>query len=141
MSYTIRILIFAFFLLNTFESCCLSSKTISLGNGFKLSEYSVKEVEIMFCLDNCCNSAYHVIPQTIVAYNFNPDWIIAKTDSSYYNGLNDFAYWIFKKNAFTTADIDSVIEANLIGPIDSMKFYNLLLENNIKLQLISYSNK
>src|SRR5947207_13805150 len=120
MPYKIRSFIFGFLLLNTFESCCIGSKNISLGNGFKLSEYSFREVEIMYCLDNCCNNAYHVIPQTIVAYNFSQNWIIAKTDSSYYNGLNDYAYWIFKKDIFTTANIDSVIKANLIGPIDSM---------------------
>jgi hypothetical protein len=141
MLYKICIPILGFFLLNSFESCCLGSKNISLGNGFKVSEFSVREVEIMYCLDNCCNSAYHVIPQTLVAYNFNANWIIAKTDSSYYNGLNDFAYWIFKKDAFSTKDLDSTIKANLIGPLDSMKFYNLLVEKNIKLQLINYSSK
>ena len=141
MPYKICISILGLFLLKTFESCCFGNKNISLGNGFKLSEYSVKEVEIMYCLDNCCNSGYHVIPQTILAYNFNANWIIAKTDSSYYNGLNDFAYWIFKKTVLTTNDMDSTIKANLIGPLDSTKFYNLLLENNIKLQLINYSSK
>jgi hypothetical protein len=137
----IRIVILGLLLLTEFESCCPGSKNISLGDGFKLSEYSFREVEIMYCLDNCCNSGYHVISQTIVGCNFDSNWIIAKTDSSYNNGVNDFAYWIFEKTGFATDNMDSSIKANLIGPLDSMKFYNILLEKNIKLQLMDYSRK
>jgi hypothetical protein len=136
----IRISILSLFLL-TIESCCPSTKNISLGNGFKLSEYSVREVEIMYCLDKCCNSAYRVIPQTILAYNFNAKWIIAKTDSSYLNGRNDFAYWIFKKPGYTTDNMDSIIKANLIGPLDSGEFYKLISEKYITLPLLNYSTK
>jgi len=82
-----------------------------------------------------------VIPQTIVGYNFNTNWIVAKTDSNYYNGQDDYAYWIFRKHAFKTTNLDSIIKANLIGPLDSIKFYELLSEKNINLPLINYPTK
>lgn len=126
------------FTLILFQSCCLGSKNTSLGNGYKISEFSIVENQIMYCVDKCCNSGSTIIPQTIIAYNFDENWIIAKTDSNYHNGLNDFAYWIFKKNGFLERDNDDSIKANLTGPLDSISFYHSLSARNIHLKLNDY---
>ncbi len=93
----------------------------------------------MYCFDNCCNSGYTVIPNTVMAYNFDDNWIIAKNDSNFDNHRSDFAYWIFKKNFSSSKEnmYDS-IKANLIGPLDSATFYKMLSKRSIHLQLINY---
>jgi hypothetical protein len=121
-----------------FQSCCFSTKNTSLGNKIYISEYSFKELSIMYCLDRCCNSGTTIIPETVVAYNFNEKWIIAKSDSEYYNPKNNFAYWVFNKNNSSTKDLNESIKANLYGPLDSALFYKLLFEKGIKLKLINY---
>ena len=122
-----------------FQSCCFSTKNTSLGNKIYVSEYSVKELSIMYCTDRCCNSGLTVIPQTIVAYNFNEKWIVAKSDSNYNSSRKDFAYWIFNKEfSSTKKDLDESIKANLLGPLDSVSFYKLLSEKSIQLELMNY---
>jgi len=140
MPYKIYFRILIFISLISFQSCCLfGTKNTSLGNGFKISEYSHKELQIMYCYDNCCNSGLTVIPETLIAYNYDKNWIIAKSDSTYYNGQNDFAYWVFKKDTTSSKkDMSDRIKANLIGPLDSTTFYRVISENNINLQLITY---
>jgi hypothetical protein len=137
MIYKYNIALKSLILIGLFQSCCFSTKNTSLGNGFKLSEYSYKETSIMYCFDNCCNSGYTVVPQTIVAYNFDKSWIIAKTDSTYNNNQNDFAYWIFKKHSSSNAQsmYDS-IKVNLTGPLDSASFFKILTEKNIRMELV-----
>ena len=122
-----------------FQSCCISTKNISLGNCFKLSEFSWREVSIMYCDDKCCDIGTTVVPQTITAYNFDKNWIIAQSDSTYHNKRNDFAYWIFNKNISSSSESrhDS-IKANLAGPLDSLAFYKTLEEKGIRLELINY---
>jgi hypothetical protein len=128
-----------FFLLSIFQSCSFGSKNTSLGNDFKLNEFSHKETQIMYCFDDGCNSGYTVIPNTVIAYNFDDNWIIAKSDSNFDNQRNDFAYWIFKKNFSSKKEnmYDS-IKTNLIGPLDSATFYKMLPDKSIQLQLIKY---
>lgn len=93
----------------------------------------------MHCSDPCCNSGTWVVPETLVAYNFDSKWIIAKTDSTYYNNSEDFAYWIFNKDfSIPTKDLKDSINAHLIGPVDSVTFYKLLSEKGIRLQLKDY---
>jgi hypothetical protein len=131
--------ILTFFLSSVFQSCCFSSKNTSLGNDYKLSEYSHKETQIMYCFDNCCNSGYTVIPNTVIAYSFDDNWIIAKSDSSFDNHQNDFAYWIFKKKFSSSKEnMHDSIKTNLMGPLDSATFYKMLSDRNIHLQLINY---
>ena len=134
-----NILIFlASWMLLILQSCCLSTKNTSLGNKIYISEYSFKELSIMYCLNRCCNSGATIIPETIIAYNFNEKWIIAKSDSEYYNPKNNFAYWVFNINNSPAKDLNENIKANLYGPLDSISFYKLLLEKDIKLKLINY---
>jgi len=93
----------------------------------------------MYCFDKCCNSGIEVIPQTVVEYNFDATWIIAKSDSTYYNNKNDYAYWIFDKNYSSNIEItDASIKAHLTGPLDSVSFFNILSEKNIGLKLNKY---
>ena len=130
-----------FLLLISFQSCCISTKNISLGNGFKLSEFSLREVSIMYCEDKCCDVGTTVIPQTIIAYNFDNDWIIALTDSTYDNNRKDFAYWIFNKNISSGTEKYSGIKANIMGPMDSLAFYATLKEKGIRLRLMNYQSE
>lgn len=93
----------------------------------------------MYCFDNCCNSGYTVVPQTVVAYNYDADWIIAKSDPSFNNSKNDFSYWIFRKSFSSSKEnIHDSIQKNLTGPLDSLTFYKMLSENKVHLQLMNY---
>jgi hypothetical protein len=139
MIYKPKIALRSFILIGLFQSCCFSTRNTPLGNGFKLSEYSYRETSIMYCFDNCCNSGFTVVPQTIVAYNFDKNWIIAKTDSTYHNNQNDFAYWIFKKSISSNAqNMYDSIKANLTGPLDSASFFRILTEKNIQMELLDH---
>ena len=93
----------------------------------------------MYCNDRCCDVGTTVVPQTITAYNFDENWIIAQSDSTYHNNFNDFAYWIFSKDISSSPEnrYDS-IKAKLIGPLDSLTFYKTLEEKGIRLQLNNY---
>jgi len=137
--YKSKIALKSLILIGLIQSCCFSTKNISLGDGFKLSEFSYKETSIMYCFGNCCNSGYTVVPQTIVAYNFDKSWIIAKTDSTYHNSQNDFAFWIFKKPISSNAqNMYDSIKANLTGPLDSTSFFRILAENKMQMELIDH---
>jgi hypothetical protein len=139
MIYKPNIALKSLILIGLFQSCCLSTKNTSLGNDIKISEYSHKETSIVYCFDKCCNSGYTVVPETIVAYNFDENWIIAKSDSTYYNNQNDFAYWIFNRNISSNGrGMYDSIKAHLIGPLDSTSFFRILSEKKIRLELANY---
>lgn len=92
----------------------------------------------MYCTDRCCNSGIPIIPQTVIGYNFDENWIIAKTDSYYYHIPKYYAYWVFNKKNIAENPKYEDFKANLTGPLDSITFNKILLEKNIRLKLINY---
>jgi len=58
------------FLIVILGSCCFSSKNTSLGKHLYVSEFSVKELQIMYCDDECCPSGQTVIPETFNCLQF-----------------------------------------------------------------------
>jgi hypothetical protein len=93
----------------------------------------------MYCNDPCCNSGLTVVPNTVVAYNFDLNWIIAKSDPNFDSKEKKWEFWIFRKpQKGNTKNLYESIQANLMGPLDSTMFYKMLSEKGITLQLINW---
>ncbi len=116
-----------------------STKNSSLGNGFNVSEYSAKEVEIMYCFDRCCNKGLSVIPQKLLHTTLMENELLLNQIQATNNNQNNFSYGICRKGiAADQKNIQDSIKAHLIGPLDSATFYKTLSDKNIQLTLIKY---
>lgn len=144
-----------FILLGILFSC----NNHDLGNNLYLWGDNSKYYQLVFCDTNDSfgdlKSCTKIIPKTEVIDDFSEyidsyakdhEWIIVKTNYIKY-GKQDYnvnlpidttykRYWIINKNFnLKTATSNSIIESNLIGPMDSLRFYNFLHNENIKLYL------
>ncbi len=93
----------------------------------------------MYCSDNCCNSGVDLVPQTVLAYDYNSKWIIAKADPTFNADDNYFTYWVIDKEfiSSTNNSYDS-IKAHIRGPLDSATFFTILSKESINLKLKKY---
>jgi len=88
----------------------------------------------MYCSDGCCNSVIDVVPQTVLEYDYNSKWIIAKADSALY-----YTYWIIDKESISNkTDNYKNIKEHIRGPLDSVTFSSILSKDKINLRLKKY---
>ena len=69
---------------------------------------------------------------TVLEYDFNSEWIIAKSGNKRTN--SDFQYWIIKNN-YEVEPTAEVIKSNILGPLDLELFSKELVSRKIKLTL------
>jgi len=68
----------------------------------------------------------------------NKEWVLVKTYQIQEKKEN---YWIISKDFditnlnCSTANCDSILQSHVIGPLDSLDFYNFLKARNIDLEL------
>ena len=121
-----------------YNSCCPFMKEENLGNNFYLSEYDNVDRRILYSEKACSNSGIEIVPMTVTEYAYDSKWIVAK--SAFSKQVKDFQYWIIDKsfNAKIIQDNDrkiNVIKSHTLGPLDSIKFVQLLFNKDIKLNL------
>ena len=117
---------------------CWLARVVELGDDFALVESDDKWIEIFYsynrgrkCFDGT-NTAC-VIPATVVAYNNDKHWIIAKSRSV---SDGSISYWIVNKDfRFTRLGYDEELKQQTIGPLDSIQFELKLRELDIPLKL------
>lgn len=69
---------------------------------------------------------------TVLEYNHDSNWIIAKSGSK--KGEANTQYWIIK-NDFDTDATSDVIKSKTIGPLNEKQFLNELTKRQINLEL------
>lgn len=77
-------------------------------------------------------SGVEIVPMTVLEYNYNSEWVIAKTGNTRKN--SKIKYWIIKK-AFDNYPIPEVIKSNTLGPLDWDQFSKELTKRKIQLEL------
>jgi hypothetical protein len=128
----------AFTLSLIFHSCddCGFIKEESLGNNFVMSEYDNVDRRILYSEDKCSGSGIEVVPMTVLAYDSDPKWIIAKSSKSRFSA--DFDYWIIDKAFDIGQNNDrtvNMIKSHIYGPLDSTTFISRLGIQKINLKL------
>lgn len=127
------------------NSCCTLFGSYKLGNGFYLMVGDSDEDKIVVynpdlgCLE-CCHSGTRIIPNENNMYNENivrlehsNDYIILK---SYLINKKTFRYWVIEKGFDEDKiSIETINESYVKGPLDSIKFYQLLEDKDIDLEL------
>lgn len=127
---------FIIFLLNLFlGSCCAFIKADNLGNDFILSEYDNFDRRILYSKDKCSGSGIEIVPMTVLEYDKNANWIIAKSAKSRFSNI--YEYWIIDKNFLMPQNerTEDFIKSHVYGPLDSTTFIKKLASQNINLKL------
>lgn len=91
---------------------------------------------IIYCESkDCCYSGINLIPSKIIEYNYNDQWVIAKSISK-----GKITYWLLNKEIkFNKNDsINKTVNTYLSAPLDSIRFYEELRSRNIHLKLKKY---
>ena len=119
-----------------FGACCPFIKAKELGHNFILSEYDNIDRRILYSKDKCSGSGIEVVPMTVLEYDTNTKWIIAKSAKSRLS--LDYEYWIIDKTFDISQNNDStinIIKSHIYGPLDSTTFVNRLDRQKIDLKL------
>lgn len=85
MKYIILILlVFCQISCNSF--CYFWYNDVKIGNNISYIDYSQKNKVILYCTSSpCCNAGIELVPNKILRYKVNDDWIIAEsTNGGYY---------------------------------------------------------
>lgn len=124
-------------LLLTGCSCHSWMRIVEMGNNFALVEADDTSIHYDYSGGGNCflgKYAAGVIPEQVLAYNYNDRWIIAKSGSR--DRSKECEYWIVDKDYnFTRLGYREELKAQTIGPLDSIQFYNKLKELGIDLGL------
>lgn len=127
------------------------SGSYNLGNNLYMRDWDCGKI-IMYCTGKrgkVCFAGRYVVPTYERRYDnsgnysemvenakFNEQWIIVKSkvikESKYYYYLIDKN---FNVDGLDWNKSDSIIQNHITGPLDSLRFYNLLEERDIKLKL------
>ncbi len=129
--------IIIFFMCCIFSSCNFGGVK-QLGNSFAIVESDVKYVFIQYCTDENCDVGILVIPSKVIEYNYDKDWIIAKTRDSESN----ISYWIVDKhiNTLNSKKLYENIKLKTFGPLDSIVFHKIIELRRINLALKKSEN-
>jgi hypothetical protein len=119
-------------LLTTVYSCCPFIKEENLGNNVYLSEYDNVDIRILYSKESCSGSGLEIVPMTVLEFNYDSNWIIAKSGSKKREAKTQ--YWIIK-NDFDNESTSGVIKSKTIGPLDEKQFFNELIKRRINLEL------
>lgn len=128
----LRTIIIFFALLITLTSCCPFVKEENLGSNVYLSEYDNVDRRILYSKESCSGSGLEIVPMTVLEYNYDSKWIIAKSGSK--KGKSSTKFWILKKD-FDNEPTPDLIKSNTIGPLDEKQFLNELTKRQINLKL------
>jgi len=118
--------------MTTLYSCCPFIKEEHLGNNLYLSEYDNVDRRIFYSKESCSGSGIEIVPMTILGYNYNSEWVIAKSGTKGEN--SSIQYWIIRKY-FDNEPTLKLIKSNIIGPLDLESFSNELTNRQIQLKL------
>jgi hypothetical protein len=116
----------------TITSCCFSIKEEHLGNNLYLSEFDNVDRCILYSEEGCTGSGIQIVPITVMEYNYNSEWIIAKAGNKRSN--SDFSYWIIKNN-YDDEPTVKIITSNTTGPLGFDEFTRELIIRKINLKL------
>jgi len=125
-------LIFILGILTTLNSCCLFIKEESLGNNLYLSEYDNVDRRILYSKESCSGSGVEIVPMTVLEYDYDSKWIIAKSGTKGHESENE--YWIIR-NDFDSEPTSEIIMSNTLGPMNFESFSKELANRQIKLKL------
>lgn len=127
-----RLLKVTIIILTTLNSCCLFIKEDSLGNNLYLSEYDNDDRRIIYSEESCSGSGVEIIPMTVLEYDYDSKWIIAKSGAEGHESENE--YWIIR-NDFDSEPNSGIIKSNTLGPMNFESFSKELTNRQIKLKL------
>lgn len=116
----------------TLASCCPFIKEEHLGNNLYLSEYDNVDRRILYSEESCSSTGIEIVPMTVLEYNHNSKWIIAKSGNKRTN--DNVQYWIIK-NYYDVTPTAEVIKSNAIGPLSLELFSKELVTRQIQLSL------
>ena len=119
-------------LIATLQSCCPFIKEEHLGNNLYLSEYDNVDRRILYSKESCAASGVEIVPMTVLEYDYDSKWIIAKSGNKREN--SNIQYWIIK-NDFDDEGTSKVIKSKTIGPLDLGLFSEELTRRQIQLKL------
>jgi hypothetical protein len=114
----------------------------NLGDGFYITEYEGRYTPLEYYPYGIeKHSLYGIIEESVIKFGYNDKYIIAKTsvydiaDSSFNNN-----YWLVDKTIpnginfdKSIDEIDSLLKLGISGPLDSLKFYELINDRNIRI--------
>jgi hypothetical protein len=113
------------------SSWCFSIKE-HLGNNLYLSEYDNVDRRILYSKESCSGSGIQIVPMTVMEYDYNSEWIIAKSGNKRLN--SDFSYWIIK-NDYQVEPTAEMIKSNTTGPLMVDEFTKEAISRKIDLRL------
>ena len=97
-----------------------------------MSEYDNVDRRILYSKERCSGSGVEIVPMTVLEYDYDSRWIIAKSGNKREN--SNFQYWIIK-NEFDDQSTIEVIRSKTIGPLDLGLFTDELIRRQIQLKL------
>ena len=114
----------------------------NLGNGYFLSKDGKYQEIIYNPNKKTPDGGNPITTDNVVSLNYNNNYIIFKTNKYVKPSTEIKEYWIIDKSIPITIKnynnqntTDSLLKVNLIGPFDSIRFYKLIKERNIGLEL------
>lgn len=118
-------------LLTTMYSCCPFVKEEYLGSNLYLSEYDDTDRAILYSEKSCSGGGIEIVPMTILEYDYNSEWIIAKSGDKRKD--SNIQYWIIK-NHFDSELTSELIKANRVGPLTEELFLREMATRQVQLK-------
>ncbi len=131
---------FLFLFLYSFSSIFWGDK--NLGKGYFLWRDGRYKAIVYNPNSNTPDGGNPITIDNVVSLNYNKNYIIFKTNKFIKPSTEIKEYWIIDKSIQITINdyndqniTDSLLKVNLLGPLDSTRFYKLIKERNIGLEL------